>query len=68
MYPSAANSSSKSGSAETMYGERLRCARADALYGVLVSSSGALRAPFGTTITVCSLTPSRIGIITSRFA
>ena len=50
-----------------MYGDRLRCARADALYGVRVSSSGALRAPFGTTITVWSFTPSRIGIMTSRF-
>ena len=49
-----------------MCGDRLRCARSEALYGVRVSSIGALRAPLGTTMTVWSLTPSRIGIITSR--
>src|SRR2546430_9856050 len=36
------------------------------LYGVRVSRIGAFFAPLGTRITVCSLTPSRIGIITSR--
>jgi hypothetical protein len=49
-----------------MFGDRLRCARADASYGVRVSRIGALRAPLGTTMTVCRRTPSRIGIITSR--
>jgi hypothetical protein len=43
----------------------LRLARPLALYGVRVRTMGALGA-FGITITVCSLTPSRIGIITSR--
>src|SRR6476619_6921781 len=40
-----------------------------ALYGVRVSRMGAdllPRALFGTRMTVCSFTPSRIGIITSR--
>src|SRR3954447_7467874 len=37
-----------------------------ASYGVRVSRIGARRAPFGTRMTVCSLTPSRIGIITFR--
>jgi hypothetical protein len=40
--------------------------RLDALYGVRVSRIGALVAFSGMTMTVCSLTPSRIGIITSR--
>lgn len=44
----------------------MRSVRPLALYGVRVSTIGALRAPLGSTITVCSLTPSRIGIITSR--
>jgi hypothetical protein len=43
----------------------MRSARPLALYGVRVSMIGACCAPFGITITVCSLTPSRIGIITS---
>jgi len=37
-----------------------------ALYGVRVRRMGAPRAPFGTRMTVYSLTPSRIGIIASR--
>ena len=37
-----------------------------ASYGVRVSRIGAFFAPFGTRVTVWSLTPSRIGIITSR--
>ena len=37
-----------------------------ASYGVRVSRIGARSAPFGTRMTVCSFTPSRIGIITSR--
>ena len=37
-----------------------------ALYGVRVRRIGARVAPFGTMTTVCSFTPSRIGIITSR--
>ena len=49
-----------------MCGDRLRLRATEALYGVRVSRIGALRAPFGTTMTVWSLTPSRIGIITSR--
>ena len=36
------------------------------MYGVRVSRMGARRAPFGTRMTVCSFTPSRIGIMTSR--
>ena len=38
-----------------------------ALYGVRVRRIGARVAPFGTMTTVWSFTPSRIGIITSRF-
>ncbi len=37
-----------------------------ALYGVRSSSIGRSCAPFGISSTVCSFTPSRIGIITSR--
>ena len=37
-----------------------------ASYGVRVSRMPAWLAPFGTRMTVCSFTPSRIGIITSR--
>src|SRR5271154_2797494 len=37
-----------------------------ALYGVRVSRIGARLAPLGMRISVCSLTPSRMGIITSR--
>src|SRR5689334_21330265 len=37
-----------------------------ALYGVRVKRIGAFFAPFGTAMTVCNFTPSRIGIITSR--
>src|ERR1700733_5210686 len=43
-------------------------ARLVALYGVRVRMIGACAAPFGTRITVCSLTPSRIAIMTSRFS
>src|SRR5450830_504233 len=49
-----------------------RCALAEyvvdavALYGVRVSRMGARFAPFGTRMTVCSFTPSRMGIMTSR--
>jgi hypothetical protein len=69
MYPpSSTNTSSESGSVASMSGDRLRRARSVALYGVRVSTIGALRAPFGTTMTVWSLTPSRIGIMTSRLS
>ena len=43
-----------------------RDVRRAALYGVRVRRMGARDAPVGTTITVNSLIPSRIGIITSR--
>ena len=53
-------------------GRGARCARASvsasASYGVRVSRIGACFAPFGTRMTVCSFTPSRIGIMTSRRA
>jgi len=49
-----------------MCGETKRSVRPLASYGVRVSRIGALYAPLGITITVCSFTPSRIGIITSR--
>ncbi len=45
-----------------------RSARPAALYGVRVSRIGASFAPFGTTITVYSFTPSRIGTITTRLS
>ncbi len=40
----------------------------EALYGVLSKSMGARLRFFGMAMTVKSLTPSRMGIITSRFA
>ena len=54
----------------TTVGLTLRAAahhpEASRLLGVRVSWMGALLAPFGTMMTVCSFTPSRMGIITSR--
>jgi hypothetical protein len=47
--------------------ECVRSVRPAALYGVRVSRMGAPLTPLGTTITVYSLTPSRIGIIATRF-
>ncbi|MNT03976.1 hypothetical protein D3C72_1385370 [compost metagenome] len=49
-----------------MLGLAARWARRAALYGVRVSMIGAFCASFGTTMTVYSLTPSRMGIITTR--
>ena len=37
-----------------------------ALYGVRVRMIGAGAVPFGIRMTVCSFTPSRIGIFTAR--
>ncbi len=49
-----------------MCGDSMRSLRSLALYGVRVSNNGACWAFLGIIMTVCSLVPSRIGIITSR--
>ena len=67
MYPAATNGSSESCSVDSIRVLSIRVARACALYGVRVSTIGASFAPLAMTITVYSLTPSRIGIISSRF-
>src|SRR3569832_933792 len=67
MYSPVANTSSAAPTLDASSRSPLP-ARLLALYGVRVRTIGMCFALFGTRITVCSFTPSRIGIMTSRFS